>query len=59
MSVKEFRAIATKVTYKDGDIIATSAVEGGGTIRVVYGMAQAAALVTSIQEAVPGEAPVE
>lgn len=57
MSVLEYRAIATKVTHKDGEIQITSAVEGGQTVRVTYGLAPVAALITQIQEVVPSEEP--
>jgi predicted N-acetyltransferase YhbS len=50
MGIMEFRATATKVTVRDGDVIMTSAVDTGGTVRIVYGLAPLAVLITTLQK---------
>jgi hypothetical protein len=50
MAIVEYRASATKVTVKDGEVYITSAVDGGKTVRVIYGLAPLAAVITALQE---------
>jgi hypothetical protein len=50
VAIQEFRATATKVTVKDDEVHFTSAVDGGKTVRVIYGLAPLAAVITALQE---------
>ena len=50
MAVLEYNALATKAAVKDGKVIVTSAVEDGQTVRIVYGLAQVAVILTAAQQ---------
>jgi hypothetical protein len=53
MAVETFRAIATKTVIDGEDVVVTHAVEGGRTIRMVYGFAQLAALIMAARNGMP------
>jgi hypothetical protein len=50
MAIREYRAIATKTAVKGEEVHVTSAVEGGDTIRIVYGLAPLAVVMTALHD---------
>jgi hypothetical protein len=49
MAILEYRAIATKVSSKDGEVYVTSSVDGGKTVRMIFGMAPLLAIVEAVK----------
>jgi hypothetical protein len=49
VAVIEYRAIVTKVTSKDGEVYVTSAVDGGRTVRMIYGLQPLLAIVEAVK----------
>lgn len=49
MGIIEYRAIATKVSSKDGEVYVTSSVDGGKTVRMIFVMAPLLAIVEAVR----------
>lgn len=49
MAILEYEAIVSSTVVKDGKVIVTSAVAGGKTVRITFGMAPLLAIVEAVK----------